>query len=161
MNSREWEEFEHWANKVNAERLRLPPSQQIPFLKKVLAGADPRWKSAATTWFFSAIDAMQREEKQFENQRELRYFWAGIAGLLICVGVVLLVPLNRNQVYVLQLIASLSAAALLAYMPGMLEVDLRLKKADSWWGGKIRGTSAGAAFIVVWLILPSLVRTPK
>jgi hypothetical protein len=161
MNADEWKEFEHWANEINARRIELPAAQQIPFLKSVLKNTDPRWKSAATTWFFSTCDAMQREERQFERHRELRYFWAGIAGLLLCVVLVLLVPLSRNQVYVLQLIASLSAAALLAYMPGMLEVDLRLKDTNSWWGGKIRGTSAGAAFVIVWLVLPSLVVTPK
>jgi len=161
MNASEWKDFENWVNAVNAQRLKLTPSEQIPFLKKELAKADPRWKSAATTWFLAASDAMQRDDKQFEKRRELRYFYFGIGGLVVCLALVLFVPLNRNQVYVLQLIAGLSAGALLAYMPGMLEVDLRLKEAKSWWAGKVRGTSASAAFIVVWLVLPSLARTPK
>jgi hypothetical protein len=161
MKVSEWEEFELWAYRVDAERKKLSPSEQIPFIKKELEKADPRWKRPATTFFFGACEAMQREEKQFEMARELRYFRGGIAGLLLCVVLVLFLPFTRQHVYVLQLIASLSAAALLAYMPGMLEVDLRLKKANSWWGGKIRGTSAGAAFIIVWFLLPSLVQHPK
>ena len=161
MSGDDWHEYEEWSHRINSQRLLLPPSEQIPFIQKALAGADPRWKIAATTLFFSACDAMDREDKQFDRQREIRYFWAGIGGLALCVLLVLFVPLNRNQVYVLQLIASLSAAALLAYMPGMLELDLRLKEKGSPWGGKIRGTSAGAAFVIVWAILPSLVRIPK
>jgi hypothetical protein len=104
---------------------------------------------------------MQREDKQFEQTRELRYFSLGVSGLIACVLLVLLVPLNRNQIFLLQVIAAISSAALLAYMPGMLEIDLRLKEKGSWWAGKIRGTSAGAAFVIVWVVLPSLVRSPK
>ena len=161
MNGDDWEHFEEWADRINSQRLQLSPSKQIPFIKKALAGADPKWRIAATTIFFSACDAMAREDKQFEKHRELRFFYLGIFCLVVCLVLTQLAPLDRTGIYVLQLFASLGAASLLAYMPGMLELDLRLKEKGSWWGGKIRGTSAGAAFVIVWLILPSLVRNPK
>ena len=154
----EWSEFDAWVNKINAERLALPPEQQFEFLKLSVATADPRWKSAATTLFFSTSEVVNREEKHFDRKREMRYFALSIAMLVVCVALAVFAPnLDRNGVYVLQLLAGLSAAGLLAYMPGMLEIDLRLKKQGSLWGGKVRGTSAGAAFLIVWFILPSLI----
>jgi hypothetical protein len=154
----DWREFERWANDINARKLLVPAKDQIDFLKNEIAKADPKWKMGVTTLFFSACESMNREDKQFDRGRELRYFWSGIVGVVLCVGMVLFLHINRSGLYVLQLVAGLSAAALLAYMPGMLEVDLKLKEEGSFWGGKIRGTSAGAAFLIVWFLLPSLLR---
>jgi hypothetical protein len=161
MSADDWKDFEEWSDRINSRRLQLPPSKQIRFIKQELAGANPKWRIAATNIFFSTCDAMNREEKLHERNRELRYFWLGVFLLVACIGLALFAPVTRPQIFALQLCGSLGAAALLAFMPGMLAVDLHLKEKGSWLGGKIRGTSASAAFVIVWLILPSLVRNPK
>lgn len=151
-------------NRIVAQKNKFPPDEQLRFIKSEIAKIkNDEDRDMCETLIFGVTDAIEEFKimASQEERRETRLFYAGLS--LLGLGVVLAffsgnLALNRMQMLVLQTIIALGAAAFSASIPGFLAIKGIIKDKTGYHNMTYRATGGLAVFLIVFLILPSLMR---
>jgi hypothetical protein len=151
-------------HRIIAQKNKIAPDQQLAFIKaEVTKFEDETDRDIAETLVFGVADAVQVDEimSSREERREIRSFYAGLA--LLALGIVLAFfsgnrELNRVQMFLVQTLIALGAAAVGASIPGFLAINGVIKDKAGYHKMTYKATGGLAIFIIVFLWLPSLLR---
>ena len=151
-------------NRIIAHKNSLPRDQQLRYIVAEIAKiGEKRDRDICETLVFGVADAMGGEEKMAarEERRETRSFYSGLA--LLAVGIVLAFfvsgrTINRLQMFIVQTTVALGAAAFGASIPGFLAISGKINDKAGYHNMTYKATGGLAIFVVVYLLIPSLIR---
>lgn len=158
------DELRSEVNRIIAQKNKLPPGEQLSFIKAEVAKIkDETERDICETLVFGVADAVGVGEimASREERRETRSFYAGLA-LLIAGAVLAFFMADRGfgrvQMFVVQTLIALGAAAFGASIPGFLAINGVIKDRVGFHKMTYKATGGLAIFVIVFLWVPSLLR---